>query len=56
VEAAVGRGAGIGGDLADGVQIELAGLRVVVSRGFDRQVLLDVISVLTERAPSRGAA
>jgi len=27
---------------------------VVVSRSFDRQLLLDVISVLTERAPSRG--
>jgi len=47
-------GEGRDGHLADGVHIELAGLRVVVSRSFDRQLLLDVISVLTERAPSRG--
>jgi len=49
-------GEGRDGHLADGVHIELAGLRVAESRGFDRQLLLDVISVLTERAPSRGAA
>jgi len=48
VEAAVGRGVGVGGDdgRGGGVMIELCGVRVLVNHGFDRRLLLDVIEAL----------
>ncbi len=53
-EAIVG---GLGAGTSLGVGIELAGgRRVVVSRGFDRRLLLDVIATLEEMSAMAGEA